>query len=68
MPTNRDDEALKKLKKLGQQLEDAKAASKETLKVVENAKQTNEQVKRDLKLLQRPADTKRKRKRKPANR
>jgi hypothetical protein len=67
LPTNRDDDALKKLEKLGKQLDVAKAASKETLKVVEKAKETTEQAKRDLKLHENPP-TKRKRKRKPADR
>ena len=67
MPTNRDDEALKKLEKLGKQLDAAQAASKETLKVVEKAKETTEQAKRDLKIHENPP-AKRKLKRKPASR
>ena len=51
----------------GKQLDVAKAASKETLKVVEKARETNEQAKRDLRIHENPP-AKRKRKRKPASR
>ncbi len=61
-----DDEALRKLQKLGKQLDVAKAASKETLKVVEKARETTEQAKRDLKVHENPP-AKRKKKRKPAS-
>ena len=67
MAAKNDDEALKKLQKLGKQLDVAKAASKETLKVVEQARQTTEQAKRDLKVHENPPP-KLKTKRKPASR
>ena len=54
MAKKRVEKTIKKLEQLSEDLDVAKAASAETLKVVKRAKETTEQAKRDLQVHQNP--------------